>query len=164
MLKVCEYLGERPKLFIPKLRDYTADINKNSFMEACNSAFAQYAEEDRLLAAERLWRFATDYSWWSGNKTIDRGDFYLSVVLNMLGLVNVSQSYVGDIVADYYKGKMSEMVSDLSMFTETATGPTYEIDDYRDPKDSEQSVHVVESQKVDDDDSEEFVISVRSKQ
>ena len=82
----------------------------------------------------------------------------------MLGLVNVSQSYVGDIVADYYKGKMSEMVSDLSMFTETATGPTYEIDDYRDPKDSEQSVHVVESQKVDDDDSEEFVISVRSKQ
>lgn len=163
LLKICEYLGERPKLFIPRLRDDTPSVNKASFMNACDAILLEYDENNRRVASERLWRFATDYSWWSGNKTIDRGDFYLSVVLNMLGLVNVSQSFVGDIVADYYKGGMSEMVSDLSMFTDSSQGATYAIEDYRDPKDTEalNKSYVPESDP--NDNGEEFVISVRSK-
>lgn len=164
LLRVCEYLGERPKLYVPKLRDFTPEIDKERFIQACNSVFGEYDSNERLVAAERLWRFATDYSWWSGNKTIDRGDFYLSVVLNMLGLVNVSQSYVGDIVADYYKASMAEMVSDLSLFTDSAKGPTYIIADYRDPKDVLPSFQPVEAKQSMDDDGEEFVISVRSKE
>ena len=59
---------------------------------------------DKVIS--RLWRFATDYSWWSGQKTIDRGDFYLSVVLSMLNLVNASQGYVGKLLMH-----MDQMIS-----------------------------------------------------
>ena len=46
-----------------------------------------------------LVRFITDYSWWSGAKTIDRGDFYVSPILNSARLVNASQSFVADLCA-----------------------------------------------------------------
>jgi hypothetical protein len=42
--------------------------------------------------------FITNYEWWFGQKTIDRSDFYVSPVLKLLGLVNVTQSYVAEIV------------------------------------------------------------------
>lgn len=41
--------------------------------------------------------FVSDYSWWYGNKTIDRTDAYVSPVLSLLGVVNVSQGYIADI-------------------------------------------------------------------
>ena len=46
-----------------------------------------------------LIRFMTDYSWWSGAKTIDRGDFYVSPILNSARLVNASQTFVADLCA-----------------------------------------------------------------
>ena len=46
-----------------------------------------------------LERFMTDYSWWNGAKTIDRGDFYVSPILNCAKLVNASQSYIADLCA-----------------------------------------------------------------
>ena len=46
-----------------------------------------------------LLRFMTDYAWWSGAKTIDRGDFYVSPILNSAKLVNASQSFVADLCA-----------------------------------------------------------------
>ncbi len=46
-----------------------------------------------------LMRFITDYSWWSGAKTIDRGDFYVSPILSNANLVNASQSFVADLCA-----------------------------------------------------------------
>lgn len=48
---------------------------------------------------KNLVRFMTDYSWWSGAKTIDRGDFYVSPILNSARLVNASQSFVADLCA-----------------------------------------------------------------
>lgn len=161
LLKVCDYLGEKHKIYIPKLRDDTYSVDKNAFFDACASVFSDQNEDDIQLASKRLWRFATDYSWWSGNKTIDRGDFYLSVILNMLGLVNASQSYVGEIVSDYYDAGLLNLVSDLSTFTENADGPTYEIDDFRDPKEE-----IIKEEKVipdQNDDGDEIVISVRRK-
>src|SRR5699024_4526289 len=47
--------------------------------------------------AEYLTSFVSDYSWWFGSKTIDRGDYYVSPVLSLLGVVNASQSYIADI-------------------------------------------------------------------
>ena len=44
-------------------------------------------------------KFVTDYDWWGGGKTIDRGDFYVSPILNYAKLVNASQSYVADLCA-----------------------------------------------------------------
>lgn len=160
--KVCDYMGERPKTIIPKMRDSTSSINKNRFTDACHYVFSAYDDDAIRLATQRLWRFATDYSWWSGNKTIDRTDFHLSVVLNMLSLVNVSQSFVGDIVSDYYGARLFGILADLSSFTETYSGPTFEIEDYRDPKETVADTPVEQSS----DDfipGEEIVISVRSK-
>ena len=75
-------------------------------------------EEEADEAATRLWRFVTDYAWWSGQKTIDRGDFHLSVILNMLNLVNASQSYVGDIVSAYANdSKLRTLVNSIDSFT-----------------------------------------------
>ena len=48
---------------------------------------------------ERLKKFITNYSWWHGAKTIDRGDFFVSSILNGARLVNASQSYVADLCA-----------------------------------------------------------------
>lgn len=46
-----------------------------------------------------LVKFITDYSWWGGAKTIDRGDFYVSPILSHAKLVNASQSFVADLCA-----------------------------------------------------------------
>lgn len=48
---------------------------------------------------EYLTKFITDYSWWGGAKTIDRGDFFVSPILNSAKLVNASQSFVADLCA-----------------------------------------------------------------
>ena len=48
---------------------------------------------------EYLIKFITDYSWWYGAKTIDRGDFFVSPILNSAKLVNASQSFVADLCA-----------------------------------------------------------------
>ena len=69
-------------------------------------------------ASTRLWRFVNDYAWWSGQKTIDRGDFFVSVILNMLNLVNTSQGYVADIVNAYANDyELRKLVQSIDGFT-----------------------------------------------
>ena len=69
-----------------------------------------------------MWRFVNDYSWWSGQKTIDRGDFYVSVILNMLNLVNASQGYVADIVNAYANDyELRKLVRSIDAFTVNGT-------------------------------------------
>ena len=46
-----------------------------------------------------LKKFITEYTWWNGAKTIDRGDFYVSPILSSAKLVNASQSFVADLCA-----------------------------------------------------------------
>ena len=48
---------------------------------------------------KNLIKFITNYSWWGGAKTIDRGDFYVSPILANANLVNASQSFVADLCA-----------------------------------------------------------------
>lgn len=52
-----------------------------------------------IESKEKLSRFITDYTWWGGAKTIDRGDFYVSPILSHAKLVNASQSFVADLCA-----------------------------------------------------------------
>ena len=42
-------------------------------------------------------KFLTDYEWWFGSKTIDRGDYFVSPILSLAKVVNVSQSYIADL-------------------------------------------------------------------
>lgn len=162
LIEVCEYLGEKPKDYIPRLRDDTSSVNRELFFEGCRVVFKDENEEDVALASERLWRFATDYSWWSGNKTIDRADFYLSVILNMLSLVATSQSFVGEIVNLYYKGDFTSMVAELSNFTDSASGSTFAFKDYHDPHETIPTAVTIES-KEESDNEDEIVISVNSR-
>ena len=45
-----------------------------------------------------LIKFVTDYSWWSGSKTIERSDFFNSPVLNIMGLTASSNAAMALIV------------------------------------------------------------------
>jgi MoxR-like ATPase len=47
--------------------------------------------------------FLTNYDWWYGSKTIDRGDFFVSSVLNLAKVVNVSHSYLADLAYFFSK-------------------------------------------------------------
>ncbi len=101
--KVCERLGKRPDAYAKQLRDSATTLDKNEFVNCANRIFSSFCNDEEMVeeSSHRLWRFVNDYAWWSGQKTIDRGDFYISVILNMLNLVNVSQGFVADIVSAY---------------------------------------------------------------
>jgi len=170
LFAVCEYMGEKPKVLIPTLRDNTGSVDRNLFFEACDCIFREYGKEAADTAKMRLWRFATDYAWWSGNKTADRKDFYKSVILNMLSFVAVSGDFIPDIVAGYCEAGMTDMVSDLSDFTLTENGPTFSFDGYQDPANDYrpepkkiQEVRDTEKIPYDTDSDGDIVISVRRK-
>ena len=84
--------------FIDNLKAGNAQ-SKASFIEWTDSYLrAEYpVQEDRELVSSRLIRFATDYNWWFGNKSIHRTDFYLSPILLLLGVVAQSQGHIADI-------------------------------------------------------------------
>lgn len=116
--------------YAKQLRDNAFAVDKVNFLDNGKQLLCEDFGEQQGIekAANRLWRFATDYSWWSGQKTIDRGDFYMSVVLNMLNLVNSSQGYVGDIVNAYGSDEhLMEMTKSLDLFTTNMEGNTYDI-------------------------------------
>lgn len=124
-LKVADYLYKNPASYAKELRDETKETDRQTFMSCAEKILKKenVCSNDEQLqeAVRRLWRFVSDYSWWSGQKTIDRGDFHISVILNMLNLVNVSQGFVADIASayasDYRLGKLTE---DITSFTENA--------------------------------------------
>ena len=66
-----------------------------------------------------LLKFMTDYSWWHGAKTIDRGDFYVSPILNSAKLVNASQSFVADLCA--FLANKEELVKAIISGEENST-------------------------------------------
>ena len=73
------------------------DLNGSSLTEQEENRLQQLSLDE--TSKSYLVRFMTDYSWWSGAKTIDRGDFYVSPILNSARLVNASQSFVADLCA-----------------------------------------------------------------
>lgn len=73
------------------------DLNGSILTEQEKNRLQQLSLDE--TSKSYLIRFMTDYSWWSGAKTIDRGDFYVSPILNSARLVNASQSFVADLCA-----------------------------------------------------------------
>lgn len=128
--KVSDCHNIKLQAYVKQLRDETRSVDKMQFLNTGKSILYGACHEDRQAerASKRLWRFATDYSWWSGQKTIDRTDFHMSVVLNMLNLVNVSQGYVGDIVNAYGSDeRLKRLTRSLDTFTTNMEGITYDI-------------------------------------
>lgn len=67
-------------------------------------------EDDKEL----LIKFVSDYDWWYGGKTIDRGDFYVSPILALSKVVNASHSYIAEICKYFAesKKKISDILKD----------------------------------------------------
>lgn len=89
------------KEYIVASKDTMTDEQKTKFIVAAKMHFENVGDTDAATSAEFLLNFLSDYDWWFGSKTIDRGDFYVSPVLNLLSVVNVTQSYVADIAYFY---------------------------------------------------------------
>ena len=128
--KVTEAENKKFDAYAKQLRDNASTVDKGAFINSGSDILYYECNEINKAesSAKRLWRFATDYSWWSGQKTVDRGDFYLSVVLNMLNLVNASQGYVGDIVNAYGSDPhLKSLTKSLESFTNNMEGNTYDF-------------------------------------
>lgn len=118
--KVSEKLSKRPDSYAKYLRDSATVSDRAVFLNCARSVFSSFCKDVNMTdeAATRLWRFVNDYAWWSGQKTIDRGDFYVSVILNTLNLVNVSQGYVAEIVSAYANDRiLRRLVESTDGFT-----------------------------------------------
>ncbi len=90
--------GMSRKQFLEKIKNLKDEHIEKVAPEIKEAIEVYFGEDEK--SGSYLCKLVTDYTWWFGNKTIDRHDYYVSPTLNLLGLVNVSQSYVAEIV--YY--------------------------------------------------------------
>lgn len=81
--------------FMEKVKALNGKEIDDTAPEIKEAIISYFGEETESV--DFLCKFLTEYEWWLGKKTIDRGDFFHSPVLNILGVVNVSQSYIADI-------------------------------------------------------------------
>lgn len=110
--KICERIGlnnKGMKEYATKLKEAPTMEDKSNFitaaMEMLNDDYSN-VHDDMHKVATYLWKFVSDYSWWSGNKTVDRKDFYYSALLNQMNVVNASAEYLATI-AWYYSCVLS---------------------------------------------------------
>lgn len=89
-----------------KYKSYALLVAAKERLKVLDSSHLSEEEKKKLYkldlteqSKKYLERFITDYKWWAGAKTIDRGDFYVSPILSYARLVNASQSYVADLCA-----------------------------------------------------------------
>ena len=91
---------------LQKYKSYSLKVVSKERLKNLNGSVLTEKEQEAIKrldideqSQEFLVRFITDYAWWCGAKTIDRGDFYVSPILNSAKLVNASQSFVADLCA-----------------------------------------------------------------
>ena len=85
------------------------DVLKENFPES---------EDDYDKVSAYLWKFASDYQWWAGSKTIDRHDFYISSLLNQMNTVNANSEYLAIITLAYSTIlKLRILIEDIDNFT-----------------------------------------------
>lgn len=91
---------------LQKYKKFSLEIADRERLKVLNGDTLSPSEIQRLnnlniseTSKSYLVKFITDYSWWGGAKTIDRGDFYVSPILSLARLVNASQSFVADLCA-----------------------------------------------------------------
>ncbi|WP_293965164.1 AAA family ATPase [uncultured Porphyromonas sp.] len=92
---ICVPLYKELSLYKQALHD-EVDIssykgNKAKAEKVVNNLGYDGQERDLLV------KFLSDYEWWRGGKSIDRGDYFYSPILSVCNLVNVSQSYVAEM-------------------------------------------------------------------
>lgn len=75
---------------------------------------------DTTSDVEYMIKFLTSYDWWGGSKTIDRGDYFVSPVLNMLNVINVNHSIIPNLTYKYTKfNEIYQELKSLQSFRRT---------------------------------------------
>lgn len=89
---------------LSRYKKYALKVDTKERLKVLDKGSLSVEEENSLqlldlndASKNNLRLFITDYTWWHGAKTIDRGDFYVSPILACACLVNASQSYVADL-------------------------------------------------------------------
>ena len=87
-------------------KSYALKVASKDRLKVLNEAHLNDTERKHLqeldlddVSKKYLYSFITDYKWWAGAKTIDRGDFFVSPILSSARLVNASQSFIADLCA-----------------------------------------------------------------
>lgn len=113
--------------FIKDMKTESTEQKRNTFKDECRAYFNNKSQ-DLEKDSEYMVRFISEYDWWFGSKTIDRGDFYVSPVLSLLGVVNVSQAYIAEICFYYaISNELSRVLSVLNKQSLAATPPVYSV-------------------------------------
>lgn len=119
LIRICDLLCEESEAYIKSMKmSLNFSENRRFLKTAMEFLQKEFPEsQDIEVVSNYLLKFVTDYSWWSGNKTIDRADFFVSPVLNALNIVNVSHGYVADIIYAYATDiSLRKLVENLSTF------------------------------------------------
>lgn len=134
--RICSYLNingsTQRRDYATRLKNvpYTGD-KENYLMAAMiilREDFPGSTEHERI--ADYLWRFAHDYNWWAGSKTVNRHDFHISPILNQLNVVNANAEFLAEIVLAYSSDlQLRRMVESLDNFTINVKKNTYEVSD-----------------------------------
>ncbi len=94
-------LGNKPK-------DKPYDLHKTETITKVRSIISNILLQNQSLEEQDrdyLINFVSDYDWWYGGKTIDRGDFYVSPILSLAKVVNASHSYIAEICKAFAETK-----------------------------------------------------------
>ena len=119
LIKICGLLRVNVESYVKKMKESINPIENQRFLSAAeNFLEGKFPQNpDVVKVSNYLLNFVNRYSWWSGNKTIDRGDFFVSPVLNALNIVNVSHGYVADIIYAYATDiSLRKLVENLETF------------------------------------------------
>ena len=90
----------------PKEKPY--DLHKADTIIKVREKITDILSSAKTLDAddkELLINFVSDYDWWYGGKTIDRGDFYVSPILALSKVVNASHTYIAEICKAFAEAK-----------------------------------------------------------
>ena len=98
------YTKSRIKDYAVELRSMPTLSMQHDFeqiaFDICKEKFPGY-ENEYTQVVNYLWQYATNYNWWDGSKTIDRGDSYESPLLLRMNLVAASSCFAAQIVNLY---------------------------------------------------------------
>lgn len=123
-VKICKLMGmdaKTMKEYATRLKTLSTEEDKVSFvnvaMQMLKNDFPGREDEYKNVAGY-LWKFASDYKWWAGNKTIDRHDFYISALLNQMNVVNNNSEFLAIIVNSYASNlKLRLLAENVENFT-----------------------------------------------
>lgn len=130
-LKICRFLnkgGDEAQEYAKQLRSSPTVLDKNNFLQiALNVLERDFpGNPDCQNAANYLWKFVSDYSWWAGSKYVSRRDFYISAVLNSLNVVNANSEFLAEIVHYYASNlQLRLLVENIGRFTINSKTKSY---------------------------------------